>query len=61
MGWRLSLRILRRPLRSSSQELQGQSIPNLVCSICGVRRQEIVNCHDPLPQGEIILGEKVKN
>ena len=36
----------RRPLTSSSQELLGQSLPNLVCSICRVRRQEIVNFND---------------
>ena len=30
------------PLIYSSQELLDQSLPNLVCSICRVRRQEIV-------------------
>ena len=35
--------IVCRPLTSSSQELFGQSLPNLVCSISRVRRQEILN------------------
>ena len=38
------------PLISSSQELFGQSLPNLVCSICRVRRQEISNFMTPTPR-----------
>ena len=34
-------------LTSSSQELLGQSLPNLVCSICRMKRQEIVNFTNP--------------
>ena len=48
--------VLLRALTSSSQELLGQSSPNLVCSICRVRRQEIVNfMTPPPPKGEVIL------
>ena len=39
--WRLS---------TSSQELLGQSLPNWVCSICRVRRQEILNFITPTPK-----------
>ena len=35
--------VVRCALTSSSQELQDQSLPNLVCFICSVRRQENVN------------------
>ena len=35
--------IVRHGLTSSSQEILGQSVPNLVCSIGRVRRQETVN------------------
>ena len=45
----LSLCVVRRPL--TSQKLLGQSLPNLVCSICRVRRQEIVNFMTPHPKG----------
>ena len=41
--------ILRCALTSSTQELLRQSWPNLVCSICRVRRQEIVNFMPPPP------------
>ena len=44
------------PLTFTSQELLGQSLPNLVCSICRVRRQEIVSFMTPPSQGEVILG-----
>ena len=54
----LLLWVVRRPLTSSSHELLDQSLPNLVCSISRVRKQETRNCkfHDPTPQREIILG-----
>ena len=42
---------VRRALTSSSQELLGQSLPNLVCSIRRVRRQGIVNFMIPIPMG----------
>ena len=35
--------VVRRPLTFFSQELLGQSLSNLVCSICRVTRQEVVN------------------
>ena len=35
------------PFISSSQELLDQSLPNLVCSICRVRRQETVDFMTP--------------
>ena len=56
MGWRLSLYIMRRPL-TSSQEILGNSLPNLVFSICRVRK-ETGNCyfHDPNPKGTRQLG-----
>ena len=44
----ISVILVRHPLTSSSQELLGQS---LVCSICRVRRQEIVNFMTPVPRG----------
>ena len=43
--------IVRRALTSSSQELLGQSLPNLERSICRVRRQEIVNFMTYTPKG----------
>ena len=49
MGWRPSSCVVRRPLTSSSQELLSQFWANLVCNICRVRRQEIVNFMTPLP------------
>ena len=48
--------VMHRPLTSSSQELLGQSWPNLLCSTFRVRKQEIVNFMTPHPQGEVILG-----
>ena len=48
-------RVVRRPLTSSSQELLSQSLPNLVCSICRLRRQEIVNFMTP-GAGALALG-----
>ena len=42
---------LRRVLRFS-QELHCQSLPNLVCSICRVRRQVIVDFINPSPRGD---------
>ena len=42
------------PLKSS-QIVQGQSLTNLVCSFCRIRRQEIENFMEPSPpQGKII-------
>ena len=49
--------LVRHPLTSSSQELLGQS---LVCSICRVRRQEIVNFMTPVPRGGIFVVKSVK-
>ena len=43
--------VVRRALTFSSQELLGQSSPNLVCSICRVRRQEIINFMTLHPKG----------
>ena len=45
---------MRRPL-TSSQELLGQYLPNLVRSISRVRRKEIVNFMIPHPKGDHIL------
>ena len=42
--------VVRRPL-TSSEELLGQSLPNLVCGICRVRRQEILNFITSTPRG----------
>ena len=36
------------PLTSCSQKLQAQSLPNLVCSFCRVRRQNFMT---PTPRG----------
>ena len=54
MAWRPSLTVVRHPLTTSSQELLGQSWPHLVslCSICRVRRQEIMNFIAPTPRGD---------
>ena len=43
--------VVRRLLTSYSQELLGQSKPYLVCSICRVRKQEIVNVMTPIQRG----------
>ena len=45
------LEMLVCALTPSSQELQSQSLINLVYSICKVRRQEIVNFMTPYPKG----------
>ena len=45
MGWRQSSGVLR-PL-TSSQELLVLFLPNLVCNICRVRSQEIINSMTP--------------
>ena len=50
---------MRRPLTSSSQELLGQSLPNLVFGICRVRRQEILISLTP-HKGEEIGAKRVK-
>ena len=42
-----SLSVVCRVLTSSSQELVDRSLPNLLCSVCRVRRQEIVNFMTP--------------
>ena len=47
-----------RPLTSSSQELLGQSEPNMVCSI--VRRQEIVNFMTSTQRGGNFGVKRVK-
>ena len=48
MGWRPSSSVVRHPLFISfSQELMDQFRPMLVCTICTVRRQEIVNLMAP--------------
>ena len=49
-----------RRASTSSQELLGQSLLDLMCSICRVRGQEMVNIMTPLPppEGEEILGVK---
>ena len=52
--------VVRRALTSSSQELLGQSEPNLVCSICRVRRQEIVNFMTPPSRGGNFRVKSVK-
>ena len=60
MGWRPSSSIVHCALTSSSQELLGQSLPNLVCSICRVRRQEIVNFMTPTQRGGSFGVKSVK-
>ena len=62
MDWRPSSSAVRRAsLTSSLQKLLGQSLPNLVCSICRVRRQEIVNFMTPThPKGRLFWGKKCK-
>ena len=48
--------VRRRTLTSSSQELLGQSWPNLVCSSCRVRRPETIYSLTHLhPKGDEIL------
>ena len=49
--WPIAIVGLRRVLRSS-QELHCQFFPNLVCSICSVRRQVIVDFINPSPRGD---------
>ena len=53
--------VVRRALTFSSQELLGQSELILVCSICRVRRQEIVNFMTPHRQGEVHCNSGVKS
>ena len=48
----LASAVVRRPL-TSSQELLGQPWPNLVCSICRARRQEMVNMPPYPSRGEV--------
>ena len=48
--------VVRRSLKSSSQGLLGQSLLNLVCSICRVRRLEIIN----FMRGDNFGGKKCK-
>ena len=50
-GWCPSSSIVRRTLTSSPQKPLGQSLPNLVSSICRGSTQEIVNFMTPTPQG----------
>ena len=49
------VRRMRRSLTSFSQELMGQSLQNLECSICKVRRQKLKFLLPP-PYGEVLLG-----
>ena len=58
MGWRPSSSVVRRALTFSSQELLSQSLKNLVCSICRVRRQEIANFMTPPTQRGCKFGVK---
>ena len=50
MGWRSLSSGDRRALTSYSQELLGQSWPNLVSSICRTSRQKILNFMTPYPR-----------
>ena len=43
--------VVRRALTPSSHELLSKSLPNLVCSICRVRRQNIINFMITTPRG----------
>ena len=54
MGWCSSSCVVRCLLTSSPQELLGQSLSNLACSISRVRKQEIVNfmIPHPTPRGD---------
>ena len=54
--------VLRRPLTTSSEELLGQSYPNMVhiCSICRVRRQELVNFMTTHFKGKYFWRKKCK-
>ena len=50
---------VHRLLTSSFQELLGQSLSNLICSICRVRRQEFINIYNRWPfrpVGLLFLG-----
>ena len=49
------VRRMRRSLTSFSQELLGQSLPNLECRFCKVRRQKLKFLLPP-PYGEILFG-----
>ena len=63
MDWRPSLCDVRRPLTCSSQELLGQCLQNLICSICRVRTHEIAKLMTPPPPppGEVGFGGKKEN
>ena len=50
---------MRRAL-TSSQELQSQSKFNLVCSICRVNRQEIINVVTPSIKGDDFVVKSVE-
>ena len=51
LSYGLASVVVRRPLASSSQEQLSKSKPNFLCSICRVRRQEILNYMTPIPRG----------
>ena len=57
MGGRPSSCVVRHTL-ASFQELMGQSLPNLVCSIIRIRRKEIVNFTPPPALSGDTFGEK---
>ena len=60
MGGRPSSCVARHTL-ASFQELMGQSLPNLVCSIIRIRRKEIVNfMPPPALSGDTFGGKGVK-
>ena len=60
MGWRTSWYVVFRVITSSSQELLHQSLPNLVFSICRVRRWDISNFLTPTPREENFGVKSVK-
>ena len=51
MGWRPPSSIVRHALMSSFQELLGQSWPNILHSVCGVGRREVMDFVAPHHRG----------
>ena len=51
MGWYQWSCVVLGPFTSSSREILDQSCPNLVCSICRVRRRKFINNILPNPKG----------
>ena len=51
---------VRRAFTYSSQELLGQSLPNLMCSICRIRRQKILLFPTPTQRGGNFEVKNVK-